>query len=352
MIDALNSLKDRLEGELFWDELHKNLYATDASVYRKIPHSVAHPKSEQDLVQLVKFSKEHNMPIIPRAGGTSLAGQCVGYGLVVDVSKYLTHILSFDKQKGTVRVQPGVIRDDLNRYLEPHGFFFGPNTSTSNRCTLGGMVGNNSSGTTSIRYGVTRDKILSVKVVLSDGSVATFDEVNNTTLQEKQHTAGIEGSVYRTIGTQLSDPDVQQEIEKHFPKSEIHRRNTGYAVDALLETAAFSKSEEPLNLSKLICGSEGTLAMISEITLKLDKLPPGNSALVAAHYAGIQDCLNDVLVAMKHPLYTCEMMDERLTSREVKGQQREEGHGGDYRRRPVDSLAAELILRDWLNARG
>jgi len=310
MIDALNSLKDRLEGELFWDELHKNLYATDASVYRKIPHSVAHPKSEQDLVQLVKFSKEHNIPIIPRAGGTSLAGQCVGYGLVVDVSKYLTHILSFDKQKGTVRVQPGVIRDDLNRYLEPHGFFFGPNTSTSNRCTLGGMVGNNSSGTTSIRYGVTRDKILSVKVVLSDGSVATFDEVNNTTLQEKQHTAGIEGSVYRTIGTQLSDPDVQQEIEKHFPKSEIHRRNTGYAVDALLETAAFSKSEEPLNLSKLICGSEGTLAMISEITLKLDKLPPGNSALVVAHYAGIQDCLNDVLVAMKHPLYTCEMMDD------------------------------------------
>src|SRR5690606_12577625 len=147
----LNNLKGRLDGELFVDKLTTTLYATDASVYRKIPLAVAYTKSETDIGKLILFAQENNIGLIPRTAGTSLAGQCVGDGIVVDVSKYFTKILSLDTAKKQVTVQPGVIRDELNLYLAPYGLFFGPNTSTSNRCMIGGMVGNNSSGTTSIQ---------------------------------------------------------------------------------------------------------------------------------------------------------------------------------------------------------
>ncbi|HMQ44296.1 MAG TPA: FAD-binding oxidoreductase, partial [Mariniflexile sp.] len=166
----LKQLSQSLEGTLFFDELHKKLYATDASAYRMMPLAVAIPKSEADIVAIIRFAEKHKVSITPRTAGTSLAGQTVGKGIIVDVSKHFTKILDFDPINKTVKVQPGVIRDELNLYLKPHGLFFGPNTSTSNRCMIGGMVGNNSSGTTSIRYGVTRDKIVEIKVVLSDGS--------------------------------------------------------------------------------------------------------------------------------------------------------------------------------------
>ena len=141
-----------LSGEVFFDNLHKSIYATDASVYRKIPMGVAYPKNNKDLKTLIQFATENNITLIPRAAGTSLAGQCVGDGLVVDISKHFTKIRAFDEHKQTITIQPGVIRDELNDYLKPFGLFFSPNTSTSNRCMLGGMVGNNSSGTTSIIY--------------------------------------------------------------------------------------------------------------------------------------------------------------------------------------------------------
>ena len=155
------SLKNSLDGELYFDKLHKTIYATDASAYRIFPTAVALPKNEKDLKKLVHFAKENNTSLTLRTAGTSLAGQAVGSGIIVDVSKYFTKILSFDEQNKTVTVQPGVIRDKLNQFLKPYDLFFGPNTSTSNRCMIGGMVGNNSSGTTSIKYGVTRDKVVS-----------------------------------------------------------------------------------------------------------------------------------------------------------------------------------------------
>ena len=170
-----NDLKDlagRLSGTLHWDRLHQGLYATDASVYRMTPLAVAFPENDDDLKELITFAGAHGVGLIPRTAGTSLAGQCVGPGIVVDVSRHFTKILELDVDKKQVRVQPGVIRDELNAFLKPHGLFFGPNTSTSNRCMIGGMVGNNSSGTTSIRYGVTRDKVVALKVLLSDASEA------------------------------------------------------------------------------------------------------------------------------------------------------------------------------------
>ena len=152
----LQGLSDHLEGDLNFDNLSKTLYATDASVYRKIPAGVAFPKNTNDLKILVDFATKNNVGLIPRTAGTSLAGQCVGEGIIVDTSKYFTKIMHLNEEKRQVTVQPGVVRDELNRYLKPFGLFFGPNTSTSNRCMIGGMVGNNSSGTTSIQYGVTQ----------------------------------------------------------------------------------------------------------------------------------------------------------------------------------------------------
>ena len=176
--NLLKDLSAHLKGELLFDDLSKAIYATDASVYRKLPIAVAYPKHTEDLKILLDFAGKNKVGLIPRTAGTSLAGQCVGEGIVVDVSRYFTKIVSLDKDKKQVTVQPGVVRDELNQYLKPFGLFFGPNTSTSNRCMIGGMVGNNSSGTTSIQYGVTRDKVLSMQCVLSDGSDAFFSDIS------------------------------------------------------------------------------------------------------------------------------------------------------------------------------
>jgi len=311
LTEALTELKESLDGDLFFDDLHKTLYATDASVYRQIPAGVAFPKSEQDIQQLILFAEKNKIGLIPRTAGTSLAGQCVGDGLVVDVSKYFTEIISLDLQNKTVTVQPGVIRDELNRYLEPHGLFFAPNTSTSNRCMIGGMVGNNSSGTTSIQYGVTRDKVLQLKTILSDASTVRFHEISAKTFHKKRKLNTLEGKLYSGIYDQLNNAKAQEEIRSKFPKPEIHRRNTGYALDALLDNSVFKKeNEQPFNMCKLLSGSEGTLAFTTEITLQLDELPPKHGVMVAAHFESITACLEAVVPAMQHKLYACEMMDK------------------------------------------
>jgi FAD/FMN-containing dehydrogenase/Fe-S oxidoreductase len=310
MKNSLEQLNKAIEGDVKCDNLHKTIYATDASVYRKLPLGVAYPKKEKDIKTLIKFANENKSSLIPRTAGTSLAGQCVGEGLVVDVSKYFTEIISLDINKKQITVQPGVVRDALNVYLKPHGLFFGPNTSTSNRCMIGGMVGNNSSGTTSIQYGVTRDKIVSLKTILSDGSSAEFKALNKTEFEEKLSLDNLEGQLYQEIYNELSQEAIQNEIEKEFPKPEIHRRNTGYAVDELLWSNIFGKRERGFNFCDLLSGSEGTLAFTTEITLQLDDLPPSASVMVASHYKSINDCLNDVANTMTHNLYTCEMMDK------------------------------------------
>lgn len=304
------TLSNSLEGELYSDNLHKSIYATDASVYRKTPAAVAYPKNISDIQLLIQFANNNNISLTPRTAGTSLAGQCVGDGIIVDTSKYFTKILSFDEEKKTVTIQPGVIRDDLNRYLKPFGLFFGPNTSTSNRCMIGGMVGNNSSGTTSIQYGVTRDKVLELKTVLSNGDTAIFNELTTNQFQQKIKENGLENDIYRSIFKELSKIENQQEIHENFPKPEIHRRNTGYAIDALLNFELFGGTETNINLAKLLCGSEGTLAFTTEITIQLDAIPPKHSVMLGVHFKSVKESLEAVVIAMKHQLYTCELMDK------------------------------------------
>ena len=297
---------------MHFDELMKSLYATDASVYRMLPLAVAIPKTKADIKSLVKFANTYNTSLIPRAAGTSLAGQCVGSGIVVDISKYFTKILDINEKTRTVTVQPGVIRDELNNYLKPFGLFFGPNTSTSNRCMIGGMVGNNSSGTTSIQYGVTRDKVLELQTILSDGSEAVFSEISSEIFHIKTQLNTIEGQIYNQIYDELISKDTQQHIKETFPKQEIHRRNTGYAIDELIDTEIFSDSSNVFNMCKLLSGSEGTLAFTTQITLQLDVLPPSESIMIAAHFKNIKDCLNAVEPVMKHELFACEMMDKTI----------------------------------------
>ncbi|TYB76473.1 FAD-binding protein [Bizionia myxarmorum] len=290
----------------------KSLYATDASVYRMLPLAVAFPMDEADIKILISFAQKHKTSLIPRTAGTSLAGQCVGTGIVVDVSKYFNQILSFNALEKTVTVQPGVVRDVLNNYLKPFGVLFGPNTSTSNRCMIGGMVGNNSSGTTSIQNGVTRDKVKALSTILSDGSEVVFSEISSENFQKKLQLETLEGEIYKTIYSELAPKSVQSHILKEFPKPEIHRRNTGYAIDKLLDSDVFSNSENPFNMCQLLSGSEGTLAFTTSITLKLDELPPAESALICLHFASIEACLKSVETVMQHNLHTCEMMDKTI----------------------------------------
>ena len=312
MIDhnKLEEIGNKLSGSLVYDDLHKALYATDASVYRKIPLAVAYPKDEKDLQILIEFATSNNLTLIPRTAGTSLAGQCVGEGIIVDVSKHFTKILAFDELNKTITVEPGVVRDELNLFLKPFGLFFGPNTSTSNRCMIGGMVGNNSSGSTSIKYGVTRDKVLQIDGVLSDGSFASFKELNSKEFKLKTQIKSLEGSIYASIYSELSQELVQQEIKNQFPKPSIHRRNTGYAVDELLDFDLFGGKDDTINIAKLLSGSEGTLVFSTAITLQLDALQPKESVIIASHFNSIKESLKATVLAMNHELYACELMDK------------------------------------------
>ena len=314
MIDnsTLENLHNTLSGAVLFDNLHKTLYATDASVYRKIPLAVAFPKDENDIKILIDFATKKNITLIPRTAGTSLAGQCVGDGIVVDVSKHFTSILAFDEQAKTITLQPGIVRDSLNAFLKPYGLFFGPNTSTSNRCMIGGMVGNNSSGSTSIKFGVTRDKVLAIDAILSDGSTATFCEITSEEFINKTRENTLEGQIYKSIYAELVQESVQQEIHKEFPKPEIHRRNTGYAVDEFLTSALFGGTEPTINVAKFLSGSEGTLAFSTAITLQLDDLPPIESIMVCMHFTSINESLKATVIAMHHNLYNCELMDKTI----------------------------------------
>ncbi|MEM9051430.1 MAG: FAD-binding and (Fe-S)-binding domain-containing protein [Bacteroidota bacterium] len=303
-------LEKALSGNLKRDHATKVLYATDASVYRKLPLGVAFPKSKEDVVEIVKFCREFEISIIPRTAGTSLAGQCVGEGLVVDFSRYMTKIIEINPSDKWVILEPGVIRDQLNAAVKEDGLFFGPNTSTANRCMMGGMLGNNSSGTTSIRYGTTRDKVLELEVVLFDGSTASLKEMNREEIEKEIVGNSAFSQLLKSTISELSPEEVREEIDRNFPKKGIHRRNTGYALDVISEMQPFNQEGSFLNLGKLIAGSEGTLCMVTKLKLQLDDLPPPHVAIVCAHFETINESMEATVEAMNSRPYACELMDK------------------------------------------
>jgi len=307
--DIITEVKPFFEGDIFTDNYSLVQYATDASAYRVIPHAVTRPKTIYDLKLLVNFAKKHNTSLIARTAGTSLAGQVVGEGIIVDFSKYFTKILEINEEEHWVRVQPGVIPDELNLKLKKYGLFFAPETSTSNRCMLGGMVGNNSCGAHSLIYGSTRDHLLSVKMILSDANEVEFKALTKEEFSEKCELVGLEGEIYQNIYEILSDKGNRENIKKEFPDPSLKRRNTGYALDLLLETEPFSETTEKFNFSKLIAGSEGTLGLMTEIKLNLLPLPPPVKGLVCVHFNSIEEALYANLIALKYNPGAIELMD-------------------------------------------
>lgn len=302
-------LKKKFKGELVFDEVVKLSYATDASAYRELPLAVAYPVDENDIQLLTIAAANLKTSLIPRTAGTSLAGQVVGNGIIVDVSRHMNKILEVDTESNWVRVQPGIVRDELNIHLKDYGLYFGPETSTANRAMIGGMIGNNSSGSNSIVYGTTRENLISVKGVLSDGSLVEFSDLTTEDFLNKATGNNLEGLIYQKINSLLSQSEVRENIAQEFPKPSIFRRNTGYAIDKIMDTDPFVKNGKPFNLSKMIAGSEGTLMVVTEAKLHLNPLPPPAIALVCAHFETIYDCLKANLIAMKYNPSASEVMD-------------------------------------------
>lgn len=304
-----NNLKHSLEGDLKHDASTLLQYATDASAYREIPIAVALPKTKQDIVTLINFAKDNSLSLIPRAAGTSLAGQVVGNGIVVDISKYWGKIIEINTENQWVKVEPGVILDELNMALKPYGLFFGPETSTSNRCMMAGMVGNNSCGSHSLIYGSTRDHLLSLKMILDDGIEYEFGEVTKSEFEAKCELNSKEGNIYRFFRDVLSNGNNRAEIIENSPDPTIKRRNTGYALDLLVTGTFYGSNSQTFNLSKLIAGSEGTLGIITEIKLNCVQLPPKEKAVVAVHLKERNQAFKANLIALKYNPSAVEMMD-------------------------------------------
>lgn len=306
----LGSLDKSMAGTVQFDSLSRTIYSTDASVYKETPLGVAYPKTNEDIRVLVQFAIQNNIPLIPRSGGTSLSGQCVGYGLVVDVSRHMNEVIDFNPEKKQVKVQVGIVRDQLNAYLKAHGLFFSPITSTANRATIGGMVGNNSCGTNSIVYGDTRRYVKEIKGVLSDGSDIVLSNLKDEEYKAKLRLKTKEGDLYRSINSMLSSEEVQKDILEHFPKATVTRRNTGYALDELVHSKPFTSSGHDFNFSKIVTGSEGTLLFMTEVTLDLTDLPPKHDVVLIAQFESIQNAMKGVVPVMKHSPFACELMDK------------------------------------------
>ena len=300
MKGVVSELRAGVSGEVRFDERARALYATDASPYEIQPYGVVLPKTVDDISHTLKVAREYGLPVLPRGGGTSLAGQTVGAAIVVDVSKYLTKILDFDPEAATVRVEPGVVRDELNTFLAPFKLQFTPDVSTTNRSNVGGMVANNSAGTRSIKYGKSVDQVISMTVMFVDGSVAELRELDADELKAKLELPTLEGEAYRTVYKAVTEHEA--EIEAKFPK--VMRRVGGYNLDEFT-------NGKPFNLAKLVSGSEGTLAFILDVTLKLYPVPT-QRCLALLHYDTMHAALSSVKDINKHGPSAVELMDKAL----------------------------------------
>jgi len=294
LFDFLNDLRKQVTGDLRTDEYSRVLYSTDASIYQVMPHGVFIPKTIDDVQAAVACAAQYKVPIVARTGGSSLAGQTVNEALIIDFSRHLNEILEVNQEEQWVRVQPGIVLDELNSHLRQHGLQFGPDPASSNRAAMGGIVANNSTGSHSIVYGMTADHVLETNVILNDGSVVEFSPLTNEQLAQKQALSSVEGRLYEEIAALANNPVNQQIIRDHTPRH--WRRCGGYNLDRLVPQDGLSFQwpvDDQFNLSKLICGSEGTLAVMTEIKLNLVKKPT-KTALVIVHF----DALNTALTAV------------------------------------------------------
>jgi len=274
------------------------MYSTDASIYQIKPKVVVFPKDEEDVISAVEIARNNGVTILPRGAGTSLAGQTVGSSIILDFSKYMNQILEINEKEKWVRVQPGMARDDLNEVVAQYGLHFAPDPATSSRANVGGMVGNNSSGTKSIIYGKTVDHVLEVKALLADGTIIHFNEKEKSEIESIKTSGSREGEIYREFYKIIEYN--RAEITKRYPK--VMRRVGGYNLDEFVGT-------DKWNLSKIVCGSEGTLATSLELKLNLVPLPKFKAVCVV-HYAVLLEAISSVETMLQFNPSAVEILDK------------------------------------------
>ncbi len=307
--DFERALRECIRGEVSFDDVTRGIYATDASIYQIMPVAVVWPRDEGDVRAAVKTAANYNVNILPRGAGTSLGGQAVGPSMVVDFSKYMNKILELNLEEHWVRVQPGIVLDVLNAELAPQRLFFAPDPATSSRATIGGMMGNNSSGTKSIIYGITCDHVLATKVLLPDGTTLELEELSLPEYDRRAKSGGPNAREAEILsGFKNIIEANSSEIEKQFPK--VMRRVNGYNLDAFINT-------DHWNLTNLLVGSEGTLGIFLEARLNLEPLPKGK-ALCTVHFAGLLEAIRTVAVILKHKPSAVEIMDADVVVRARK----------------------------------
>ncbi|MEM7738157.1 MAG: FAD-linked oxidase C-terminal domain-containing protein [Deinococcota bacterium] len=300
MPDVVRELEVVICGDVRFDDKARALYATDASPYEIRPHGVVLPKHVDDIRHVVDIANRYGLAVLPRGGGTSLAGQTVAEAIVLDFSKYMTQVLELDLAAQTVKVEPGIVRDNLNTLLKPHALQFTPDISTTAQANVGGMVANNSAGTRSIKYGKSVDQVIAMTVMLADGSIVTLNELTDAELQVKLNQQSLEGEIYRTVHHVVNDH--ADEIEARYPK--VMRRVGGYNLDE------FTRGQ-PFNLAKLVSGSEGTLAIILDVTIKLYPVPK-HKLLALVHFDSLEGALTAVKYVNEHGPSAVEILDDHL----------------------------------------
>ena len=304
MTDKARELEKRLadggQGEVRFDKLSRILYSTDASLYEIEPVGVFLPRSREDVIMAVELAGELSIPVIPRGGGTGLAGQTVGKALIIDFSKYLNKVLELNVEERWVRVEPGVVLDELNAYLGPHGLHFAPDVATSSRANVGGMISNNSAGAHSIKYGKTIDHVLELEVVLSDGTVCTWGELDADAVRARGEQTDLEGQIFREV-VRLAHTH-RDEIEARYPK--ILRRVGGYNLDAF-------NDGKPFNMSRMVVGSEGTLVAVTEAKVSLEPLPKAK-ALGVIQFADLIASMRAVAPILETDPAAVELIDKMI----------------------------------------
>ncbi len=304
---ALADLAGRAEGEVRSDDYSRVFYSTDASIYQAVPYGVFLPRTTDDLQAAVEVATEHDLPLLPRTSGSSLAGQAVNEALVVDMSRHLDRLIEVDAEARRVRVQPGLVLGDLNRQLRPYGLQFGPDPASADRAAMGGVVSNNSTGAHSILYGMTADHVHAMNVVLSDGSRARFDPVDRQEAARRGREGGLEGEIYRRIAGLVADRENQRTIVDGTPRH--WRRCGGYNLDRFVDGPSFRVTRDPhFNLARLVCGSEGTLAVIEELTLDLVPLPE-STGLVLLQFDSLDEALSAVPTVLEAEPSAVELLD-------------------------------------------
>jgi len=295
-----------IDGEVRFDRVYRSMYATDASVYQILPTGVVIPRHRQDVIQTVRLCQQHGVSITARGGGTSQAGQAVGAGISLDFTPHMNRLLDLNTTERTVRVEPGLVLDELNAHLKPHGLHLPLDLSTANRATIGGMIANNSAGTRSVIYGKTIDYVDALEVVLSDGSVVEMGPLDDNEWVAKSRQDDLEGTIYRTVqqlGTEHAD-----EIRRRYPN--ILRRVGGYNLDAFLPQDD-SEEPKPFNLARILVGSEGTLGLTVAATLRVAPLPK-QRVLCSVQFDDLLEAMTATPIILEHGPSAVELVDRFL----------------------------------------